>query len=109
MNRRAYAPFVVCRDCGHRFLCKRCDVALCLHRQDHKLKCHHCDHTEPMPETCPACAGVKVGAFGVGVEKVEETVAGLWPHIKVARLDRDVAKRKGALEEVMAKTGGWPV
>lgn len=102
LNRRAYAPFVVCRDCGYRFTCTRCSVALCLHRSAGNLQCHQCDYQTPMPEICPQCAGVRVGAFGVGVEKVEETVAALWPHVKVARLDRDVVQRKGALEEIMA-------
>lgn len=102
LNRRSYAPFVVCRDCGHRFTCIRCSVALCLHRSAGNLQCHQCDYHIPLPEVCPECAGTRVGAFGVGVEKVEETVAGLWPSARVARLDRDIVQRKGALEEIMA-------
>lgn len=103
LNRRAYAPFVVCRDCSHRFTCEHCSVALCLHRSDDSLRCHQCDYRIPLPDTCPECAGNRVGAFGVGVEKVEEAVATTWPDAKVSRLDRDVAKRKGALEEVMTQ------
>ncbi|MES1228420.1 MAG: primosomal protein N', partial [Armatimonadota bacterium] len=103
LNRRAYAPFVVCRDCGYRFVCLHCSVALCLHRSDNSLRCHQCDYRIPLPEMCPQCSGTRVGAFGVGVEKVEEAVQLHWPEAKVARLDRDIAKRKGALEEVMAQ------
>lgn len=103
LNRRAYAPFVVCRDCGHRFECPRCAVSLSLHRRDKKLRCHHCDFSMPSPEVCPECEGNRVGAFGVGAEKVVEAVQEMFPAAKVARLDRDVARIKGALEEVLAK------
>jgi len=103
LNRRAYAPFVVCRECHHRFMCPKCAVALALHRRDRRLKCHHCGHNEPMPMVCPNCNSEKVGSFGVGVEKVEEAVAAEFPLARVARLDRDVAKKKGGLEETLAK------
>ncbi|MBS1709061.1 MAG: primosomal protein N', partial [Armatimonadetes bacterium] len=90
LNRRAYAPFVVCRDCGYRFMCPHCAVALSFHRRDRRLRCHQCDHDQPAPETCPECAGNKVSAFGVGTEKVEEAVATHFPTARVARLDRDI-------------------
>lgn len=103
LNRRAYAPFIVCRDCGHRFECPRCSVSLSLHRHEKSLRCHHCDHKEPAPEICPECDGDRVGAFGVGAEKVEEKVKSMFPGATVLRLDRDIVRRKGALEEVMAQ------
>ncbi|MBX3111244.1 MAG: primosomal protein N' [Fimbriimonadaceae bacterium] len=106
LNRRAYAPFVVCRDCGHRFTCPRCAVTLSFHRREHRLRCHHCDHDVPAPDQCPACCGDKVNAFGVGAEKVEEAVTVHFPTARVARLDRDVVRRKGALEETLAKFRG---
>jgi len=106
LNRRAYAPFVVCRDCGHRFTCPRCAVTLSFHRREHRLRCHHCDHDVPAPDTCPECGGDKVNAFGVGAEKVEEAVSVHFPTARVARLDRDVVRRKGALEETLAKFRG---
>ncbi len=103
LNRRAFAPFVVCRDCGHRFECPRCAVSLALHRGEKRLKCHHCDYAIPAPETCPDCAGTRVNAFGIGAEKVEQAVDERFPDARVARLDRDVVRRKGALEEVLAQ------
>lgn len=103
LNRRAYAPFVVCRDCQHMFMCPKCAVSLSLHRRDQRLRCHHCGHHERVPETCPNCQSDRVGAFGVGVEKVEEFVAETYPEARVARLDRDVARRKGGLEETLAR------
>ncbi|HXH60146.1 MAG TPA: primosomal protein N' [Fimbriimonadaceae bacterium] len=103
LNRRSYSPFIVCRDCGHRFLCPNCSVALALHRRDRKLRCHHCGHQEPAPDTCPECGGNKVSGFGVGAEKVEEAVRDEFPTAKVARLDRDTTRIRGALEETFAK------
>ncbi|MEX2242776.1 MAG: primosomal protein N' [Fimbriimonadaceae bacterium] len=103
LNRRAYSPFILCRECGHRFLCPHCSVSLAFHRRDHKLRCHHCGHQEAAPDTCPDCGGSKVSGFGVGAEKVEEAVAVEFPGARVARLDRDTTRRKGALEETFAK------
>jgi primosomal protein N' (replication factor Y) len=102
LNRRAYSPFIVCRDCGHRFLCPDCSVSLALHRRDKRLRCHHCGYQTPAPEVCPDCGGSRVSGFGVGAEKVEELVREAFPAARVARLDRDTTKRKGALEEVFA-------
>ena len=103
LNRRAYAPFIICRDCQHRFNCPRCAVALAFHLRANRLRCHHCGHHEAAPKECPACKSERVGTFGVGVEKVEEAVNNEFPDARVARLDRDVARKKGALEETLAK------
>jgi len=103
LNRRAYSPFLACRDCGHKFPCPQCAVSLAYHRKERKLKCHHCDHQIALPDTCPSCQGTRIHPFGIGAEKVEEEV-GIWfPNAKVERLDRDIAKRKGALEEALTK------
>lgn len=102
LNRRAYAPFVLCRECGHQFKCPNCAVSLSLHRRDSRLKCHHCGYQILPPESCPACKSKKIGAFGIGTEKVEEAIAAQFPTKVVARLDRDVTRKKGALEEVLA-------
>ncbi|RYG45159.1 primosomal protein N', partial [bacterium] len=102
LNRRAYAPFVICRDCGHRTMCPNCSVALSYHRRADRLRCHQCGHHEaPSPE-CPNCNGLRLAPFGVGAEKVEDIVRETFPTSRVARLDRDVASRKGALEEVLS-------
>jgi primosomal protein N' (replication factor Y) len=101
LNRRAYAPFVICRDCGQQMQCPNCAISLSYHRRDRKLRCHHCGYQTPPPDTCPKCAGMRLSPFGVGTEKVEEAVAALFPDTRVARLDRDVARRKGALEETL--------
>jgi primosomal protein N' (replication factor Y) len=102
LNRRAYAPFVICRDCGQRMECPHCAISLSYHRRDRKLRCHHCGFATNPPDCCPKCQGLRLSPFGVGTEKVEETVAAFFPETRVARLDRDIARRKGALEETLA-------
>jgi primosomal protein N' (replication factor Y) len=102
LNRRAYSPFLMCRDCGNKWECPSCAVTLSYHRRDFKLKCHHCGYQEPAPHMCPKCEGTKIKPFGVGTERVEEIVIEDFPNARVSRLDRDVAQKKGAIEEVIA-------
>jgi primosomal protein N' (replication factor Y) len=102
LNRRAYAPFLICRDCGNTLECPNCSVSLSFHRKDRKLRCHHCGFQMVPPEKCPKCQGVRLAPFGAGTEKVEEAVQIEFPNVVVGRLDRDIARRKGALEETLA-------
>lgn len=102
LNRRAYSPFLMCRDCGHQWMCPSCAVTLSYHRRDERLKCHHCGYQESAPIVCPECESTKIKPFGVGTEKVEELVSAEFPGARVTRLDRDVAQKKGALEAVIA-------
>ncbi len=102
LNRRAFSPFLTCRECGHRFTCPRCAVSLAYHKRDKRLRCHHCDHSEPAVDICPECQGDKVRPFGVGAEKVEEAAKEEFPEARIARLDRDVARKKGVLEKTFA-------
>lgn len=103
LNRRAYAPFLMCRDCGKQFMCPRCSVSLSFSRKEGKLRCHHCDFRQDPPDVCPDCCGTRLNPLGIGTEKVEEAVKQEFPDAKVARLDRDIAKRKGALEQILAE------
>ncbi|MBX3096844.1 MAG: primosomal protein N' [Fimbriimonadaceae bacterium] len=106
LNRRAYSPVLQCRDCGHRFDCPQCAVGLAFHRRDNALRCHHCDHKSPVPTQCPKCEGGRIAPVGVGVERVEETLLENFPDARVARLDRDIARRKGALDEILTQFRG---
>ncbi len=96
LNRRGYASFVLCRDCGHTPHCPACDVSLTYHLHSRALRCHHCDHFEPAPTLCPKCGGSRVRAFGIGTEKVEEEIAMLYPEARVVRMDRDTTAHKDA-------------
>ena len=96
LNRRGYAQFVLCRDCGWAAKCPNCAVSLAFHIYERALKCHHCEYTGRPPVTCPDCGGVKVKSFGIGTEKVEEEALSLFPHARIARMDRDTTSKKGA-------------
>lgn len=102
LNRRAYAPSLICRDCGAQSTCPHCAVTLSFHRRAVKLKCHHCGFQQTPPDVCPKCGGNRLNPFGVGTEKVEEAVSAAFPGYPVARLDRDVTAHKGALEQTLA-------
>jgi primosomal protein N' (replication factor Y) len=95
LNRRGYAQFVLCRDCGWVAKCPHCAVSLAFHAYDRTLKCHHCEYTARAPQVCADCGGAKVRAFGIGTEKVEEEVLKFFPSARVARMDRDTTARKG--------------
>lgn len=105
LNRRAFAPTLLCRECGESLFCPRCAVTLSFHRRENRLKCHHCDYRLDTPELCPKCGGSKLKPLGVGTEQVEAAIGELFPDAKVARLDRDVARKKGAMEAILASFG----
>lgn len=95
LNRRGYAQFLLCRDCGYTARCPNCAVSLAFHAYNRTLRCHHCDHTSRSPQSCPDCGGLRIRAFGIGTEKVEEEVRNCFPSARVIRLDRDTTSRKG--------------
>jgi primosomal protein N' (replication factor Y) (superfamily II helicase) len=102
LNRRGYAPTLLCTACGWMAPCRECDARLTVHLSAGRLRCHHCGADAALPERCPVC-GFAVKSVGQGTERVEETLARLFPNIGIARLDRDVVRRHGDLEEVMQR------
>lgn len=97
LNRRGYSAFVLCRDCGHVPQCPNCDVSLTLHRQrSGYLLCHYCAYVRRAPQICDRCLGPRVKQFGLGTQRVEETVRELFPSARVVRLDRDSTSTKDA-------------
>lgn len=103
LNRRAYSPSLLCRDCGKGVQCPHCSVSLSYHRRDNVLRCHHCGYQSRPPEKCAFCGSPKLAPLGIGTEKVEEAVGSAFPGAVVARLDRDVARKSGALEDILAR------
>ncbi len=95
LNRRGFSPCVLCESCGHLFRCPNCDVSLTYHRRMEALRCHHCDFSLRMPETCPSCEHPGLGRKGTGTEKLEAHLQELYPRARVARLDRDTSSGKG--------------
>lgn len=94
VNRRGYAPSVVCRKCGHTLTCGQCDVAYTYHQADRKLHCHYCGAQEVMPDKCPECGSMYLKTCGVGTQRVEEEVKKLLPDIEVVRMDVDTTSGK---------------
>ena len=91
LNRRGYAPLTLCRSCGYRLECPQCSAWLVEHRFRHKLNCHHCGFSLPVPEACPKCeAPGQMVACGPGVERVSEEVAERWPEARVELLSSDL-------------------
>jgi primosomal protein N' (replication factor Y) len=101
LNRRGYAPFLLCRECGHVPACRHCAVSLTVHRGEGKLRCHYCGYEEPLPTVCSGCGGVRVEARGVGTERIEGELRGIFPGAPLARMDRDTVRKKGAYEAIL--------
>jgi len=98
LNRRGYAPVVMCHACGWVAGCRRCDARMTLHAGDGLLWCHHCGSQRPRDRQCPDCGSVDLGDVGLGTERLEEAIAAQFPGYGVVRIDRDSTRRKGALE-----------
>jgi primosomal protein N' (replication factor Y) len=103
LNRRGYATFVQCHDCGYICQCPRCSVSLTFHIDDRTLKCHYCQLTTTPPETCPICRGTRVEYFGTGTQKVEREVRRLFPQARVARMDRDATGGRHAYQDILSR------
>jgi primosomal protein N' (replication factor Y) len=101
LNRRGFAPYVVCRDCTHAFRCASCDISLTLHRKKNILLCHYCGHQQTMPHTCPMCASNRLDSFGLGTERVETELRTLFPQVPIARLDRDTIRKHKDLQNTL--------
>lgn len=100
LNRRGFAPTLLCHDCGWLSQCPRCDARMTLHQRHHELRCHHCGHVERPPSNCPQCAKVDLRPVGAGTERAEERLGILFPDYPVLRIDRDSTARKGAMEQL---------
>lgn len=100
LNRRGYATFVICRDCGEALKCPSCAVSLTFHAQDQRVHCHYCFHEAAVPERCPACGSRRIRYFGAGTERVVEEVRQRWPAARVARADRDAMSGRGSQERL---------
>ncbi|MEO4047126.1 primosomal protein N' [Pseudomonas sp. CAU 1711] len=102
LNRRGFAPTLLCHDCGWISQCPRCDARMTLHQRHNELRCHHCGHVERPPRNCPECNRVDLRPVGAGTERAEERLALLYPQFPVLRIDRDSTSRKGAMDRLFA-------
>ncbi len=106
LNRRGYAPFLLCHDCGASIRCPNCDITLTYSQVQRSLRCHYCDFHQRPPNNCDRCDGVRLLPEGMGTERLEEEIRQNFPDARVARMDRDTTSRKGAhhrlIEQMMA-------
>ncbi len=101
INRRGYAPVLMCHHCGWVADCEHCTAHLTYHQGRHKLLCHHCGAVEPHPGQCPACGEAELNLLGQGTERMEQALGELFPQAKVARMDSDTIRSRRALEKLL--------
>jgi len=102
LNRRGFAPTLMCHDCGWVANCKHCDAHLTVHTNRPGLHCHHCESRQALPSTCPECRSEQLNYLGQGTERSEATLQALFPDTIVHRVDRDSTGNKHAMEELLA-------
>lgn len=103
INRRGFAPTLICHECGWLSDCGQCDARLTLHRYPPLLRCHHCGVEEPIPHACPQCKQNSLHPVGTGTERCEATLSQWFPNTELLRIDRDTTQRKNAMQELLEK------
>lgn len=101
LNRRGYAPTLMCHSCGWIASCTRCDVHLTLHHQPAHLHCHHCDTKKTTPTQCPECGKKSLQNIGVGTERLEKSLHDHFPDTLITRIDRDTTRKKESIEKLL--------
>lgn len=105
LNRRGFANFMLCRECGFVLKCPNCDVSLNLHKDTNQMQCHYCGHTEPIPTRCPNCQSQRIRFLGTGTQKVQEELEELLPGVRILRMDVDTTRRKGSYKRILDAFG----
>ncbi|HVV69566.1 MAG TPA: primosomal protein N' [Gammaproteobacteria bacterium] len=102
LNRRGFAPVLLCHSCGWIAECRRCDARLTLHQRPARLICHHCTQVYPMPRHCAQCSNSQLFGIGLGTERLEEALKRHFPTTPVLRIDRDTVRGKDAMKKTLA-------
>lgn len=106
VNRRGFAPVMMCFDCGYMVECPRCDTRLTYHRRDRAMRCHHCDYQTAATDHCPKCDSDAFKPVGQGTERAEDILTAQFPDTPVVRVDRDSTQRKGSIQGILKKVNG---
>lgn len=101
LNRRGYASFVSCQNCGHVEKCPNCDITLTYHKSSGMLRCHYCGYATKLSPVCPSCKEEAIHRLGIGTERIEEELNYYFPNAKVLRMDLDTTSRKGSHERMI--------
>ena len=103
LNRRGYAPTLMCHSCGWIAACDHCDANLTVHKRSNKLHCHHCDSQKALIQTCPECQSEELFTVGEGTEQIETQLSALFKEVPILRIDRDSTQRKSAMAQLTQK------
>ncbi len=107
LNRRGFAPTLICNDCGETASCSRCDANMTVHARLGRLRCHHCGAERGIPAVCESCSSARIDRVGYGTERIEAALGTLFPEYRTLRIDRDSTRRKGELQKhLQAATTG---
>lgn len=109
INRRGFAPVLLCGECGWSSGCTRCASKLVVHLRERKLRCHHCGHEAPIPAHCPECGNLDLKTVGHGTQRVEEALTRIFPAARILRVDRDSTRRKHAFADMLGQVHGGRV
>ena len=105
INRRGYAPVLSCEACGWAAGCTRCSARMVFHSAGQRLRCHHCGAEEKVPRECPTCGNVDLRPLGRGTQRIEETLAALFPDARILRIDRDSTRKRSELARTLEGIG----
>lgn len=109
INRRGFAAYLQCRDCGAVPYCDHCSVALTYHRGTHRLRCHYCGFNQPVPTLCTGCESASLRPQGLGTQQVEAVLNALFPAARLARMDRDTTRAKAAHQRLLRALGNGDI
>jgi len=103
LNRRGFAPAMICQECGWFAICNRCDRHMTIHHQRQRIVCHHCGADRKLPAQCPQCSCLDLRPVGFGTERMEHFLSQLFPDTEIIRIDRDTTSKKNAMHTLLAK------
>jgi primosomal protein N' (replication factor Y) (superfamily II helicase) len=103
LNRRGFATVMFCRECAHTLECPNCSVSLTVHKAIRRARCHYCNYSMTLPAACVKCSGTYLEQAGFGTERVESEIAAIFPSARIARVDRDTIRRRGAISGVLGR------
>jgi len=103
LNRRGFAPSMICQECGWFSICTRCDRHMTIHQQRNRIVCHHCGSERNIPAQCPQCSCIDLRPLGYGTERMESILTNLFPETEIIRIDRDTTSKKNAIHSLLAR------
>jgi primosomal protein N' (replication factor Y) len=103
LNRRGFSTFALCRACGKPLECGACSIAMTFHLRERRLRCHYCSRERTVPRTCPECGGGPLHFGGTGTERLEATLRSHFPAARLARMDRDTVRGRGAVDDLLGR------